>query len=33
VAKLLESEAGAEESTVDKEIEKKIKNVEEMMKK
>jgi hypothetical protein len=33
VAKLLESEAGADESTVDKEIEKKIKNVEEMMKK
>jgi len=33
IAKLLESESGVEENTVDKEIEKKIKNVEEMMKK
>jgi len=33
VAKLLEGEAGAEESEIDSEIEKKMKNIEEMMKK
>ncbi|HEC88000.1 MAG TPA: hypothetical protein ENI52_01640 [Thermoplasmata archaeon] len=33
VAKLLEGEAGTEESEIDKKIEKKLKDIEEMMKK